>query len=126
MQADQDKKSNGGIKAHVMIHAAELIPYLIRITEGVRHDHTFLKLLNVPEGSYIVMDKGYTDYLQYAQWSDRGIYFITRMKDNAVYESIDELDLPDHKDQEIIKDETITLEYTANGNKETLKLSTMG
>ena len=44
------------------------------------------------------------------------------MKDNAVYESIDDLDLPDHKDQEIIKDETITLEYTANGNKETLKL----
>jgi IS4 transposase len=44
------------------------------------------------------------------------------MKDNAVYQSIDDIDLPDDKDQEIIKDETITLEYTANGNKETIKL----
>lgn len=83
-----------------MIQAAELMPCLIRSTEGVRYNHPFLKHLNVPEGSYIVMDKGYTDYLQYAQWSNRGVYFITRMKDNAVYESIDDLDLTD---QEIIK-----------------------
>lgn len=118
----KDGKSKGGIKAHVMIHAAELMPCLIRFTEGVRYDSTFLKHLNVAEGSYIVMDKGYTDYLQYAQWSDRGIYFITRMKDNARYESIEEIDLPYDKDHEIIKDESITLEYTVNGKKETLKL----
>ncbi len=72
----KDGKSKGGIKAHVMLHAAELMPCLVRFTEGVRHDSTFLKHLNVAEGSYIVMDKGYTDYLQYAQWSDLGIYFI--------------------------------------------------
>ena len=118
----KDGKSKGGIKAHVMIHAAELMPCLVRFTEGVRHDSTFLKHLNVAEGSYIVMDKGYTDYLQYAQWSDRGIYFITRMKDNARYESIEEIDLPEDKDHEIIKDQAITLEYTVNGKKETLKL----
>ena len=118
----KDGKSKGGIKAHVMIHAAELMPCLVRFTEGVRHDSTFLKHLNVAEGSYIVMDKGYTDYLQYAQWSDRGIYFITRMKDNARYESIEEIDLPEDKDHEIIKDESITLEYTVNGKKETLNL----
>ena len=62
----KDGKSKGGIKAHVMIHAAELMSCLVRFTEGVRHDSTFLKHLNVAEGSYIVMDKGYTDYLQYA------------------------------------------------------------
>jgi len=32
------------------------------------------------------------------------------MKINAAYESIEEIDLPDNKDQEIIKDETITIE----------------
>lgn len=118
----KDGRSKGGIKAHVMIHAAELMPCLVRFTEGSRHDHTFLKHLNVSEGSYIVMDKGYTDYLQYAQWTDRGIYFITRMKDNAIYEGMGEFDLPDDKDHEILKDETITLYYTVDGNKEPLKL----
>jgi len=48
-----------GIKAHVMIHTTELMPCLVRFTEGVRYDHTFLKHLNLHEGSYIVMDNGY-------------------------------------------------------------------
>lgn len=118
----KDGRSKGGIKAHVMIHAAELMPCLVRFTEGSRHDHTFLKHLNIAEGSYIVMDKGYTDYFQYAQWTLRGIYFITRMKDNAVYEGIEEIELPDDRDQEILKDEIITLYYSVNGEKEPIRL----
>lgn len=118
----KDGRSKGGIKAHVMIQAAELMPCLVRFTEGSRHDHTFLKHLNLAEGSYIVMDKGYTDYLQYAQWTDRGIYFITRMKDNAVYEGLEEIELPDDRDQDILKDEVITLYYSVNGKKEPIKL----
>jgi hypothetical protein len=118
----KDGKSKGGIKAHVMIHAAELMPSLVQFTEGSRHDHTFLKHINLPEGSYVVMDKGYTDYLQYAQWTDRGIYFITRMRDNARYESVQEIELPEYKDQEVLKDELITLTYKVNNEKRPLKL----
>lgn len=118
----KDGKSKGGIKAHVMIHATELMPCLVRFTEGSRHDHTFLRHINLPEGSYIVMDKGYTDYLQYSQWTDRGIYFITRMRDNAVYESLGELELPKYKDQEVLKDEVITVNYKIYKEKRPLKL----
>lgn len=118
----KDGRSKGGIKAHVMIHAAELMPCLVRLTEGSRHDHTFLKHLNLPEGSYLVMDKGYTDYHQYAQWTGQGVYFITRMKNNALYESLEEFDLPEHKDQEILKDETVTVQYTQGNEKYPLKL----
>jgi hypothetical protein len=92
-----------------MIYAAELMPCLVRLTAGVRHNQMFFKHLQVPEGSYIVMDKGYNDYHQYAQWDAKGIYFITRMKDNTVYESMEEIDLPLDKDQEIIKDEVIKI-----------------
>lgn len=56
----KDGRSKGGIKAHVMIYAAELMPCLVRFTEGSRQDHTFLKHINLPEGSFLVMDKGYT------------------------------------------------------------------
>ena len=118
----KDGKSKGGIKAHVMIHAAELMPCLLRFTEGIRHDHTFLKHLNLPEGSYLVMDKGYTDYYQYAQWTERGIFFITRMKNNAKFENPEEVDLPQDKDQEILKDETITVHYTLDKQKHPIKL----
>ena len=35
--------------------------------------------------------------------------FVTRIKTNTVYESIQKLDLPDAEDQDIIKDEIIVL-----------------
>jgi hypothetical protein len=113
----KDGKSKGGIKAHVMIHAAELMPCLVRLTKGSQHDHTFLKHLQLPEGSYVVMDKGYTDYHQYANWNNQGIFYITRMKDNARYISWEELELPDDKDFCVLKDEKVTLTYTINGQQ---------
>ncbi len=115
-------KSKGGIKGHVMIHATELMPCLIRFTEGSRHDHTFLKYPNLPEGSYLVMDKGYTDYHHYAQWTDRGIFFVSRMKNNAKFESLEEIELPEDRDHEILKDETITVHYSVDEEKHPLKL----
>ena len=43
-----------------------------------------------PPGSYLTMDKGYNNYKQFARFTAKGIFFITRQKDNAVYESISE------------------------------------
>lgn len=108
-----DGKSKGGIKAHVMVHAAELMPCLLRLTKGSRHDQTFLKHLNLPEGSFVVMDKGYTDYLQYNQWTEQGVFYITRMRDNARYETV--LTLESDQDSSILKDEAITLTYKVDG-----------
>lgn len=110
----KDGKRKGGIKAHVMVHAAELMPCLVRLTKGSQHDHTFLKHLHLPEGSYVVMDKGYTDYLQYAQWTTQGVFYITRMKENALYEPLAELELPQDKDFCVLKDEKVIITYKVN------------
>jgi hypothetical protein len=34
----------------------------------------------------IVFDKAYNHYLQFAKWSEAGVNFVCRLKDNAVYE----------------------------------------
>jgi hypothetical protein len=39
----KEGKKKGGIKAHTIIKADENVPYLIRYSEAVRHDHTFLQ-----------------------------------------------------------------------------------
>jgi len=111
----KDGRSKGGIKAHVMVNATELMPCLIRLTKGSQNDQTFLAHLQLPQGSYVTMDKGYTDYLQYATWTQQGIYYITRMKENALYQSIEEFDLPDEKDFCVLKDEKVTLSYKLEG-----------
>ena len=51
-------KEKGGIKAHTIIKASENIPCLLRYSEAVRHNHTFIKeAQNLPKWSIITFDK---------------------------------------------------------------------
>ena len=43
------------------------------------------KSLNFAKGSVVVMDRGYIDYKLFARWTKAGIFFVTRLKDNANY-----------------------------------------
>tara|TARA_B110001454_G_C12677945_1_gene416672 strand:- start:118 stop:1311 length:1194 start_codon:yes stop_codon:yes gene_type:complete len=103
-------KKKGGIKMHTMINALEDVPCLVRFTSAATHDHTFLKDLNLEKGSFVVFDKAYNDYNQYAQWMDDDIYFVTRQKDNARYTSGAEFDLSDATSDAVLKDECITVQ----------------
>ena len=103
-------KKKGGIKMHTMINALEDVPCLIRFTSAATHDHTFLKDLNLEQGSFVVFDKAYNDYLQYLKWTQEDIYFVTRQKDNAVYTSIEEFELSDTISDAVLKDERISVE----------------
>src|SRR5690554_1308532 len=100
-------KKKGGIKMHTMINASEDVPCLVRFTNAATHDHTFLKELDLKRGSFVVFDKGYVDYKQYQTWTEDGIYFVTRIKDNAVWKNDKEFDIPNTTDEGIIKDEKI-------------------
>ena len=103
-------KKKGGIKMHTMINALEDVPCLIRFTSAATHDHRFLKDLNLEKGSFVVFDKAYNDYLQYLEWTEDDIYFVTRQKDNAVYKSIEEFELSDTTSDAVLKDERISVE----------------
>jgi len=105
-------KKKGGIKMHTMINALQDVPCLVRFSSAATHDHTFLKELNLQKGSFVVFDKAYNDYTQYLKWTEQDIYFVTRQKDNAHYEHIDEFDLEGHIDDDILRDEVI--EVTKN------------
>lgn len=103
-------KKKGGIKMHTMINALEDVPCLVRFSSAATHDHTFLKDLNLEKGSFVVFDKAYNDYLQYLEWTDDDIYFVTRQKENAVYKTIGEFDLADTTSDAVLKDEVISVQ----------------
>jgi hypothetical protein len=105
-------KKKGGIKAHTIIKAEENVPYLIRYSEAVRHDHTFLKEIHhLPKGSIITFDKGHVDYAQYEEFTKNTIWYVTRLKDNAIYKAREEFDIPDEADSGVLKDEEVLLVY---------------
>ncbi len=115
-------KQKGGIKAHTMINAYENVPCLIRYSAAAKHDHTFLKEINLPKGSFITFDKAYNDYLQYKRFTDNGVWFVTLQKENAIYQISEEYDIPDNIDEGVIKDEAIYLSYQENGQEKKIKL----
>jgi hypothetical protein len=58
----------------------------VKITEAKVHDKNFLQHLNLPSGSMAVFDKAYNFYQQYAKWTEEGVSFVSRLKNNTVYE----------------------------------------
>ena len=115
----QNGKKKGGIKAHTIIKADENVPCLIRYSEAARHDHMFLQdALNLPSGSIITFDKGYVDYAQYEAFTEKSIWYVTRLKDNALYKARNEFDIPDEADSGVLKDEEIVLLYGTNKSQE--------
>ena len=71
------------------------------------HDSKVLGSLKLQPGSIVAMDRAYNDYRQFARWTDDGIYFVTRMKENAVYEVVQDFPVPTGRN--ILSDEVILL-----------------
>jgi hypothetical protein len=104
-----DGRRKGGIKIHTMISASEDVPQLVRFSSAACHDHSFLEELDLSEGSFVVFDKGYTDYTQYHQWTHSHVHFVTRQKTNAAYQPVQEFELNDQVSPAVLKDEQIRL-----------------
>jgi hypothetical protein len=69
------------------------VPCLIRYSETACHDHMFLKEVHsLAPGSIITFDKGYVDYVKYEAFSKGSIWYVTWLKDNALYEARKEFD----------------------------------
>jgi hypothetical protein len=78
-----DGKKKGGLKVHMLtdIHADTAV--FAKISEAKMHDKKFLQHLHPSKGSMLVFDKAYNYYRQFAEWTDEGVYFVCRLKDNA-------------------------------------------
>jgi hypothetical protein len=76
-------RKKGGIKVHAMMDAFSGVTEFVRMTEAREHDRKFLYHLKLAANSWLVFDKAYTVYHQFAKWTLEKIWFVTRMKDNA-------------------------------------------
>lgn len=115
-------KKKGGIKVHTVVNADEIVPSMVWFSEAKTHDHKFLEKLKCDENTIYVFDKGYNDYKAFEYFSSQKTGFVTRIKDNASYRRIENLDIQDHIHNGVLKDEIIEIEVK-NGKETTpLKL----
>lgn len=116
-------KRKGGIKKNTMIAATSHLPVLVRFNAAADNDQQFLKHIDLPSGSYLTFDKGYNCYNQFARFGQKGVFFITRQKDNAVYTSVAEKILTTAMPDELLKEEFIEQIYKdENAKEQILKL----
>jgi putative transposase len=97
-------------KLHVGLDHDGLIPAFAAITPGKTGDQTQAKLMAFSKGSVLVFDKGYADYAWHNMLTNKGIYWVTRIRGNAKYCVLERRDVD--KSQGITSDQTI--EYTSD------------
>jgi hypothetical protein len=101
------RTAKGGIKIHTCLDEAKMIPTMVNITDAKTSDRHGAKNFIFPENTVIVEDRGYYDFDLFKNRHLAKNFFVTRIKANAVYETIEEIDLTDEDDDYILKDEII-------------------
>ena len=110
-------RKKGGIKVHAMMDAFSGVTEFVRMTEAREHDRRFLYHLKLAANSWLVFDKAYTVYHQFAKWTTQKIWFVTRMKDNADFHVTKVLvDKTKKKNAKgVLKEQYITVAVKQNG-----------
>jgi len=101
----QFRRAKGGVKAHVLLDHDDYLPRYVLITEAKCSDVKMADVFPLHPGSIVAMDRGYNDYGLFGKWSAEQIYFVTRLKENAAYEVVEECAIP--KDRHIRSDQRI-------------------
>lgn len=121
-----DGKKKGGLKVQAQMPLSGFVPDLIRITEGNCNDKNFLGQLNPSAGTIYVFDKGYVNFTIFNQWTKQGVYFVTRINENAVYDIVESKthDIEEFISGGIIRDEIIQLKLANCSDHFRLRLIT--
>jgi len=105
-------KKKGGIKVHMAVNSREDVPCLIRLTAAAKADAPFMKEINPPRGSIVVMDKGYNNFHMLNQWQKNGVDWVTRLKQNNVYTITSTLEVPQKElETGVLGDELIVMGF---------------
>lgn len=117
-------RKKGGIKVHALMDAFSGVAEFLRITAAKEHDRRFLYHIKLPSNSFIVFDKAYNLYSQFAKWSSQKVWFVTRMKDNALYHVTKVIADNTRKKnvKGILKEQYITIGYKFDNETQRLKL----
>jgi len=101
------RTTKGAVKLHLLLDHSGYLPEYAHITEGKVHEVNILRKLQFSPGAIVVIDRGCVDYELFGKWTVDGVYFVTRLKENASFKVVKRLPLPENRN--ILRDEIIKL-----------------
>jgi len=88
------RQTKGAVKLHLLLDHDGYLPDFAVITDGKTADVTTARHFTLPAGSIVAVDRGYCDFELFSQWTNSGVFFVTRLKGNAAYEVVVNRPLP--------------------------------
>jgi hypothetical protein len=99
------RQTKGAIKLHLLLDHDGYLPSFGVVTEGKTSEIKVARTIRFDPGTILAIDRGYVDYEWFRELTQEEVYFVTRMKEKAVYEVKEELEVP--KDRNVVSDQII-------------------
>lgn len=103
------KTAKGAVKMHTLLDYDGHLPAYVNITNGKTADNKGAYDIPLLKQSVIVADRFYNDFSLLNVWDSNEVFFVIRHKENILFQSIKENELPENRHQHILIDEIIEL-----------------
>jgi hypothetical protein len=99
------RQTKGAIKLHLLLDHDGYLPSFGVVTEGKTSEIKVARTIRFDPGTILAIDRGYVDYEWFRELTQEEVYFVTRMKEKAVYEVKAELEVPQARN--VVRDQII-------------------
>jgi hypothetical protein len=108
------RRRKAAAKMHMRLNLQSLLPGFVIVDTAAEHDNLRARELcaSLKDGEIALFDKGYVDFSHLRDMDQRGVFWVTRAKENMAYQVVQKM--PESKDPKILRDEVIVL---SNENK---------
>lgn len=103
----QYKRAKGAVKVHMILDHEGHLPHFAVITDGKVSDQQGSRMVRFAAGTIVIIDRGYVDSQRWQDWTDEGVFFVTRFKKDLKIEVLEEREVP--KNGGIKRDQVVRL-----------------
>ena len=105
----QHRRRKAAAKTHMRLNLQSLLPSFVIVDTAGEHDNKRARELcaGIKSGEIVLFDKGYVDFEHLRDLGERGVFWVTRAKDNLAYDVVGTL--PASNDPKILRDEIIQM-----------------
>ena len=110
------RRTKGAVKLHLLLDHDGYLPSFAVITEGKKHEVRVARQMQFARGTILAFDRGYTDYEWFMSLTEQGVYFVTRLKENADYGVVEKREIPQRRG--VLRDEVVFFYKLAQASEE--------
>jgi len=105
----QHRRRKAAAKTHMRLNLQSLLPNFVIVDTAAEHDNLRARELcaGLKSGEIALFDKGYVDFGHLQDLDQRGVFWVTRAKENMAYDVVRKM--PESTDPKILRDEVIVL-----------------